>query len=76
MNPGIGLYILVRSIPGAIRRVWLTFVLAVVLSAIEVERTVRYVEPSPVVMMLHSTPGDLLRIRPFRPRYRFPRERR
>lgn len=73
MNPGIRLYILLRLIPGLVRRVWLTFVLAVVLSAIEVERTVRYVEPNPVVMVLSSVPTGSLRIRPFRPRYRFPR---
>jgi hypothetical protein len=56
--------------PSFIRRLLTMLVLAVVLSALEVDRRGRIVEPPPIVMRLEYVPRPLLRSRPFRPHYR------
>ncbi len=61
---------IVDTLYASVLRMWLTFVLAVVLSAIEVERTISYTEPDPVVMVLPYPPIRTLRLRPFKPHYR------
>lgn len=55
---------------GMARRIWLTFVLAVVLSAVEVERTYRISEPTPIVMTIDRPPVRPMRARPYRAHYR------
>jgi hypothetical protein len=53
-----------------LKRLWLTLVLAVVLSALEVERRERFTEPVPIVMTISYYPPPLLRMRPYRSHYR------
>lgn len=55
---------------GMMRRMWLTFVLAVVLSAVEIERTRRISEPVPIVMTIDRPPMRPFRARPYRAHYR------
>jgi hypothetical protein len=55
---------------GHVKRIWLTLVLAVVLSALEVERRERFVEPAPIVLRVSGYAPPVLRARPFRPHYR------
>ncbi len=54
----------------AARRAWLVFVLAVVLSAADVERRRRITEPTPIVMTMDRPPVRPMRARPYRAHYR------
>jgi hypothetical protein len=59
-----------------LRRMLVTLVLAVVLSALEVDRRGRIVEPDPIVMKLEYVPRPLLRSRQYKPHYHRAMKRR
>lgn len=59
-----------RSPLESLKQILLTLVLAVVLSALEVDRRERFSEPTPIVLTLSGYAPPLLRARPFRSHYR------
>ena len=49
----------------------MSIVLAIVLSAIEIDRGARVIEPPPIVHLLESPPMPRRRVRPYRAHYRY-----
>ncbi len=61
---------LVVTSAAVLRRVWLTLVLSVVLSAVELERPLRVIEPPAVVLIAGEPPRHDRRTRPYRAHHR------
>jgi hypothetical protein len=59
------------SIGASLRRMWLTIVIAVVLSAIEIDPSWRPKQPTPIVMISGGPRPPRRRVRPYRAHYRF-----
>ena len=59
------------DLPTRLKRIWFSLLLAVVLSAVEMQRRERFVEPTPIVMMIEAEPWRHQRRRPYRARYRY-----
>ncbi len=76
MTQTLGAYNQTGSALDPVKRFWLTLILAVVLSAIEVERVPRYSRPDPIVHLTSYTPPVPPRLRRYRPHYRNAMSRR